>query len=464
VPWATFLGVFALIVRLPLMFDSRPVVAPDGLGYMGIADSVVSGHGFTSAGLLRPPVYPLFIALLHVFPGPTQNAVVVAQHVVGVAFVVGMALITWHFFGKPAGVVAGVVTAVSPQLVEAEHAVLSDFLLSVFILLGTALLARELTAGSRSRLRLGAVGMLFGMATLIKPVGQVLVLLAPLALLLVVREWKAVVRGTLLVTAGMALVVVPWVVRNEVDYGHAVVSTLGDEAMFWRVFDGDHLPFVGSDADTRMARSRYAAYAAGRGPPVNVWSFLQALVDKGYTPYAAGVRERSMALRAIVADPGRYLKDSANDFQAYATHADPTFTAARPELLASFARAVTGAPGVIQRPVASLSWRALTVAPRIVGLWWVLSLCGLGGLLLLLGPGTRTRKPERVAIVTFFSAWLLVGAAIALTAIPDIRYSLAGMPLLWVMGSAGLVFVVRALWAAVKEPTAWRAAARTSDE
>src|SRR5881275_1918966 len=103
--------------------------------------------------------------------------------------------------------------AIAPQLVSIEHEVLSDYFFLLLVFAGTVALA--FFAHSRSWRLLLIPGLLFGYATLTKPLGQSLVAVAPIALLFLLPRWKPALRSTLVVTLGMALIVVPWVVRND---------------------------------------------------------------------------------------------------------------------------------------------------------------------------------------------------------------------------------------------------------
>jgi hypothetical protein len=239
----------------------------------------------------------------------------------------------------------------------------------------------------------------------------------------------------------MALVVVPWVVRNKVSEGHAVVSTISDEVLFWRVFDGERpLPFVGNDPETNMVRRLYArSRAAGAAGQVNVWYVHELLDDRGYTYHGAGVRQREMALRAIGAAPLTFARDSLDHLGDYArTPAGGITDDSVAQIAPAHARVAAAAPSVVQ-PLEAVSWRTLRSASLLTTAWWFLSVCGLTGLLVVLSRD----GPRRAAAITFASAWVVMGVALALTGLPELRYNAVGVPVLWVVGSAGLVVVAQ---------------------
>lgn len=369
------------------------------------------------------------------------------QHLLGAALAAAILLVTWRFFGRPAALVAGTVAAFSPRLIEVEHQILSDFLFTVAVFSGSALLACSVSSRPASLLRLALAGVLFGIATDVKPVGQALALAAPVVLLLTQRARRPVLLGTLAATAGMALVVAPWVVRNEVEHGHATVSIMGGSALFWRVFDGDRLAFVGVDPDTQMARRVYAAVAAekrppDKRPPDKVWTINTRLEQRGYTSFEAGRNQRDMAVRAILADPKPFAANTVSSLGMFAKHAGPTYTQVTAELDASFKSSVAGAPGPARCLLGSFSYRMMNLAARLISpVWWATSLFGLAGALLL-----WSGKPaERAAILAFGVSWSAIATATAVMGLPSVTYSVAGMPMLWIIGSAGAVTVVTAV-------------------
>jgi 4-amino-4-deoxy-L-arabinose transferase-like glycosyltransferase len=445
-PWALSLGALALVVRLPLMFDRHPYVAPDGYGYLALGRDIFQGRGFGDPSFaVRPPGYPLFVAGVKVFPGSTEWDVVFAQHLIGVALAVTVLLATWRYFGRTAAIVAGVLAAIAPPLVGVEHEVLSDALFTALVFFGATALAHAASRSPPSVARLAGVGVLFGMATLTKPLGEVLVVTAPVVLIVAQRGWRGPLRGSVVVALGMAVIVLPWVVHNKVEYHRLAVSTIGDEALFWRVFDGPRgstLRFVGDEPVTRTVRKWYADAAAGKpSGPVGVWAVLAWLHTRYPRGNEAETQLHQMALRAITADPVGYLHTSFSYFQSYATVARPTGPASVPDLVPSYERALASAPGLIKRPVASVSWRVLKGSVWAAAVWWVLSLCGLSSLFLLFAHGPE----QRIVAAAFLATWVALGAGTALTGVPELRYSVAGLLPLLVTGSAGFIFVLNAL-------------------
>lgn len=440
------LGVLALVVRLPLLFDRYSADGvPDAQGYLAIADDILHGRGF--GGLVRTPGYPLFIALLDLLPGRSEDAVIVVQHLLGVGLVVMIVLATWRFFGRAAAVLAGFLAAIAPPLIAVEHDVLTDFLFALLVFGGTVVMA-----GSASRApvpvgRLAAVGLLFGFATQVRPTGQVLVLVAPVVFALATASLRATARATLVVTVAMAVVVAPWVIRNEITRGAPVLSIIGQEALYWRVFDQDHLPVVTDGPDAEAVKQVIARSRAVPGNITNtVLPVTAALKRRGHTDAETAGIEARLAVDAIRANPRPYIKGSVRNLKELALMAHaPTVKTSTLTLAFYRRRAEATRATAFRLPIAGPASAAWNAGPWVMGAWLVLALVSPLALLL-----SGLRSPAGVALVTFGWAWLLIEAASALTAIPTPRFAAQALPLLWVAGSAGSIIVLRSLWAAIR--------------
>lgn len=431
-PWSLLIGAVALMVRLPLMFDGHPALTPDSPGYLHLANDLFRGHGFGAAIFsYRPPGYPAFIAFTRVF-GSAAHSVVVAQHLIGIAAAVVVLLATWRYFGQPAAIVAALLAATAPLLVGIEHEVMSDYLFTILVFVGALTLARACVSSHRFRRFLG-VGMLFGFATLVKPVGQGLVLITPVVLIITGRGWRRCARGSLSVVAGMAIVVMPWVVHNKIVFHHAAVSTIGDYTSFWRAFDapGRSVPFVGNDPDTRMVRKWYADAARGKpSGPVGVYQVAPRLHGSN-----VGAEMRQMAFRAVAADPLGYVTSSVLNFRDFVAVSRPMDAAGVDGLAAAYDRAGSAAP------LASLSLRIVSLAKWLAVGWCVLSGFGIFGLALV---RSRDRKVQ-VATTALGATWGVLGIVTALTANRDSRYDVVGFLPILMVGSAGLVAATSAV-------------------
>jgi 4-amino-4-deoxy-L-arabinose transferase-like glycosyltransferase len=120
-------------------------------------------------------------------------------------------------FGRPAGLIAGLLVALNGALVLSGQSIMTETLFT-FLLVAT-LLALLLAGRSGHWGWAMLAGLGLGASALTRPVAQALVTLVPLAFLIYTRRPWPVVRGTVLVGLGFAVLLVPWMVRNLAEHG-----------------------------------------------------------------------------------------------------------------------------------------------------------------------------------------------------------------------------------------------------
>ena len=221
--WAA-LFLCALAVRLlyVLAIAPEPVgVGGDASFYHSAANLIAQGHfyerrilGHTVQTALHPPLFSLVLAVIALLGGVHE----LPQRMVGVVIGAVNVVLIWRLAGRLAGpraaLVAGAVAVVYPPLVTADGSLQSEPLY-VLLLLVTLLLAHD----RRSPLALGAV---IGLATLARTEALLL-----LVLIGVPAVWGGVearpARLAGLVSA-CALVLAPWVVRNQIEFGKLTLA------------------------------------------------------------------------------------------------------------------------------------------------------------------------------------------------------------------------------------------------
>jgi len=234
---ALFVFVLALLVRL-LLFgraasDTGNYFLPDSREYHKIAVNLVQGNGFSLAlqapftpDLRRTPLYPSFMALIYGLLGMCPEAVILFQCVLGAALAAGVYVVGCRWMNEKAAFAAGILMSIDPVSVCYANLLLTETLFASLLFAGVILL---LDSDWRQQSRYWAIsGMLFGLATLCRPVG---VLLLPVVLLAVLGMGK--IRARIgyrlpLIWAGVfALVLVPWLVRSVRVAGQPILSTIG---------------------------------------------------------------------------------------------------------------------------------------------------------------------------------------------------------------------------------------------
>ncbi|MFN0071869.1 MAG: ArnT family glycosyltransferase [Chloroflexota bacterium] len=216
----------ALSVRLDLMTRIPVFVSKDSQSYFLPAWDLVHGDAFV-LGLRRTPGYPLFLALVQRMLGPELQSVVIAQHLLGVATAALTCLLGRSIFGSLAGLVAGLLVALSAPLIIYEHYVLTESLFT-FALTG-AMLVFVMAMRSQARRATFAAGLALGVAAMVRPVGQIL---APIVIAGVAAarlpHWRKAAIAAVICGLGLAAALTPWAIRNR------LVSELGGTTTFGR--------------------------------------------------------------------------------------------------------------------------------------------------------------------------------------------------------------------------------------
>ena len=210
--------------------------AGDPLAYVYYGRELAAGHGYRSFTTHEPtafyPIgYPLFIAL---FAWPAQHGLLpddvtrlaaLGQAVLGTATVLFVWVVARRLFGERVALVAAALTACWPGLILLTASLNLE---TVFIALLMASLAVLVSGpGDRnlpSALRLLVAGVLLGLSALVRPF-SLPVLGAVFVGVLCAHGWRSAMRTTAIMTMAVAVVLAPWVARNQRELGTTALST-----------------------------------------------------------------------------------------------------------------------------------------------------------------------------------------------------------------------------------------------
>jgi 4-amino-4-deoxy-L-arabinose transferase-like glycosyltransferase len=218
----------ALLVRVVVVVADTPYrPANDSLDYDRYARSIAAGDGYPESGTLlyggptalRPPGYPVLLGAVYAASGDSVTVGRVVGAVLGALAVLLIYLVARTVWGRRTALFAAALAAVFPPLVLLSKELLSE---SLFIVLElAAILAVFKFRGSGGLLRWAlAAGALCGLASLTRNVGLALVL--PIALGLwsgAARLRAASLAAPAAMLATVLLVLAPWAIRNEVEFG-----------------------------------------------------------------------------------------------------------------------------------------------------------------------------------------------------------------------------------------------------
>ncbi len=184
------------------------------------------GIGGFPADLQRPPGYPYFLAFVRSKFGIGRSRVAVVQCVLDSLFTALLAMAGAFLVNEFAGLITGIVYAADWATIIYSSSTLADSLFAV--VLGAAICLQALAVQRRSSwLSLGS-GVFLGLAVLVKPVGQV-VLVAFLLAWILQKDRRT---ASLLFLLTYSACVAPWMARNHLRYGLATVSTIGTSNLF----------------------------------------------------------------------------------------------------------------------------------------------------------------------------------------------------------------------------------------
>jgi 4-amino-4-deoxy-L-arabinose transferase-like glycosyltransferase len=285
------IGLVALVVRavyVVAVARHRALIG-DAETYQLLARTVSDAQGYVRPRELLnginiptaefPPIYPLMLAALNLvgFTAPTWHRLFGAF--LGAITVLLIGMLGRAVGGDRVGLVAAALAAVYPQLIVFDGSIGSEVLAALLV---TALVLASFRATRITHFL--AAGLLGGAAMLVR--AELVVVLAAVLIPVAWRHWA---RWYALATLalGVAVIIGPWVLRNQVSLGHPVVFTnnsgtllagancdgvySGDQIGLWRL---DCVPPPAGQDETvwssaqRTAGVDFARNHAGRLPSV----------------------------------------------------------------------------------------------------------------------------------------------------------------------------------------------------
>ncbi len=230
------LFVLAIALRLAFVLAFPQVPSSDGEWYLVRAAEMARGMGYQEAGhptAFWPVGYPALLAASLWLCGPSL-AGPIALNLIAAAAILALVLRCARLVGADeAGArLAGLLYAIYPAHIVYTGTTTSEATSTAVTMAAFALLV----GGRRRRLALVAGGLLFGVATLMR--AQMLMFPAGLliAMTIVWRDyrWRDALKAAVIVHVAMAVVVLPWTIRNYRALGAVVpVSTNGGVSLYY---------------------------------------------------------------------------------------------------------------------------------------------------------------------------------------------------------------------------------------
>jgi 4-amino-4-deoxy-L-arabinose transferase-like glycosyltransferase len=229
---ATTVGGAAIRVAFAVSQLSRPLPG-DGNFYYQTGKLVANGTGFEGPSLTgplhlvptaqHPPVLPAVLAVFDLIGLHSIGAQRIVLSLLAAAAVPLMGVLGRKVTGPLAGLVAAGLAAVSPLWFQPSGILMSE---SLYLVAIPAMLLIALACLERPTVwRFGGLGISIGLATLIRSEAlDFVVLVGALVLVLVAAPWRIRFASAVALVVGLALVLTPWFVRNEVQLGGLALS------------------------------------------------------------------------------------------------------------------------------------------------------------------------------------------------------------------------------------------------
>lgn len=249
VRWLVGILVVALALRLfwvaTVQPDPRDGRFDDTVWYYNTGRHLAAGDGYVLPGdtfckfgegiacdelpatALWAPGYPLVLATFFRLPGDVVVSARALNVVAGLALVVGVYYLGSRLWDRRVGVLGAGIIALLPSHIFFSSLVLTESLFTAMAV-GLLCLALAWTLGDDvSPRRVFLLGIAAAAVAMIRPEGGVLAAVIVAAWLAVHRSWRRVGAYTGLLILGMAVLFVPWTVRNTIQFGTPVVGTTG---------------------------------------------------------------------------------------------------------------------------------------------------------------------------------------------------------------------------------------------
>lgn len=225
--WAILL--LALFLRLGYVFYASPEIHwEDEYDYLALSQNIASGAGFVdkygAPTAFRPVGYPLLLAGFHLLGLGSVPVIRLIQVFLSVVTVWLTFLLAAHFINRKIALWAAFFAAIYPYFIFLPTTLMSETWFSLLLLAGSYFYLKS--EFHRHRVYAGVSGVLMGLAVLTRP--SALVLIFAILLWTGLRHHfnlRSILPGTALFAGMVAIIIVPWMMRNQVHVGAFQLSS-----------------------------------------------------------------------------------------------------------------------------------------------------------------------------------------------------------------------------------------------
>jgi 4-amino-4-deoxy-L-arabinose transferase-like glycosyltransferase len=450
----------AALLRGGLLFRAPVFATGDSESYLGPGYALARGLEY-DLNSKRTPGYPWLVAFAIVVGGEDLRSLVFLQHALGVltvglTFALGRLCFTPARVGRVVGLVAGLLIALNGGLLISEHSVMTEALFDPLIV-GT--MAALVAALRTSHLGLfGLAGLLLGLATLTRPVAQVLIPVLPLSILLVSRAWRPTLLRSAVALAAFALMMAPWLIRSAVEQESAGVGSLG-QSLIGRTARHDRGAFTyydpalhANEPEDRVRARRILQQAADNGSSGKA-IHTRLRRELGLSPPEADRLMRNLAIEAIMRQPDYYITGTIQRFVRMADGSVERLRDARNVADTARQRWEDEPSAHLLAAATPAEDRAAPVASVLVSIWQPGHVGPLLPLLAILGTvAALLRLDWRPAVALGLSAAALLFISAALVGNVS-RYRYPTDPMMAVLAVGGIAWLVELARARLSQRT-----------
>ena len=239
-----YILLIALLVRLcfVLFFPPRPTNWDDTGSWDSVGWNVCLGKGFLendgSPTQQRPPVYPIFLAVVYFLFGHSFLWVKISQAVLDTFTVFILYNISKKYFDEKTSLLVALVLALYPPLIVYNGVIGSEICFTFFLALTLFVLINAVSGNSIKFY--GISGFMLGITTLCRST----TIFYPVFLFIIflITKSKNIVRNISIILIFYIIAILPWTVRNYFTFGSFSPIAAGGGGLFWggtqEMFDG----------------------------------------------------------------------------------------------------------------------------------------------------------------------------------------------------------------------------------
>jgi hypothetical protein len=204
----------------PLFFQQSAARLAQGHGYL----NQFLGNGSLQPTAVHPPAFSFLLAGLDIAHVQSVDSHRLAMAVFSCLGVIAIGLVGRRLAGPGVGLVAAAIAALDPLWVEWNGFLMSESLYLVIV--PTMLLFAIRCLDKPTKWDFLALGVLVGIATLTRSEAvDFVVLLGVVVVILTTSRWRERMVFVAVFLVGVGLLLVPWLVRNEIQMGTLTLST-----------------------------------------------------------------------------------------------------------------------------------------------------------------------------------------------------------------------------------------------